>query len=84
MCVYECRAIRVSRCSRYKCVYKCIYILVCHCMYGIYIGNGWEFAKFAIVDTTASRFPAHIVDDAYDSLCFGSQDVRYYCVYDGT
>ena len=46
-------------------------------MYDAY-GDGWTFNNYAITDANGL-----VVAGAYDSLCYGDQDSRSYCVPDG-
>lgn len=41
-------------------------------------GDGWTFTNFAIENEIGE-----VVDDAFDSLCYGDNDMRSYCLPDG-
>ena len=43
------------------------------------VGDGWTFSNYAILDLLSGD----VVDNAYDSLCYGSEGAKDYCLSEG-
>ncbi len=48
-------------------------------------GDGWNYASYAILSSgSQSNETRHVVDNAFDGLCYGQYDTRSHCLSDGS